>query len=460
MLTLEYKLDGTHAQYTAMDEAIRTMQFVRNKCLRKWMDADKDHPIKANDLQTFCAALAAEFPFAATLGSQARQVAAGRAGSAIERFYANCQAKKPGKKGYPKFQHDCRSVEYKETAGWKLEDDGRHITFSDGNGIGRVRLIGKKEAGIATFPVEQIKRVRILRRTDGYFCQFCIDIVWQVEHQATGTQVGIDMGLKEFYTDSDGNVVHNPRFLRKAEKKLKYLQRQVSRKSISHKKNKKPKAPAKQNIYPVGHLAVKHEPSVMKQWHTQATKPKTICRNTRKAQHGARNPIVQKPMQHAPNQKQSNNSQKARNHLANLHRTIQRQREDFARKTASALVSSHDLIAYEDLQIRNMVKNHTLAKSISDASWGRFLSWLSYYAAQHGIPCIAVPPQFTSQNCSGVLPDGTRCPQRVTKSLSVRTHVCPRCGLVIDRDHNSGKLVLERALLSVPSGRRERTHPA
>jgi putative transposase len=135
---------------------------------------------------------------------------------------------------------------------------------------------------------------------------------------------------------------------------------------------------------------------------------------------------------------------------------VQRQREDFARKTANALISSSDWIAFEDLQIRNLVKNHHLAKSITDAAWGRFLWWVQYYASMQAVPCIAVPPQFTSQDCSGILPDGSRCQSRVRKSLSVRTHICPRCGLVMDRDQNSGRLIKERGLaLSVPSGRRK-----
>src|SRR5207248_1115732 len=84
---------------------------------------------------------------------------------------------------------------------------------------------------------------------------------------------------------------------------------------------------------------------------------------------------------------QSANRKKARKHLAKAYLKVQRQREDFARKQASALVSSHDLIAYEHLQIANMVKNRTLAKSIHDAAWGQFLRWMNYYAAMHGMEC-------------------------------------------------------------------------
>src|SRR5439155_9531128 len=99
-------------------------------------------------------------------------------------------------------------------------------------------------------------------------------------------------------------------------------------------------------------------------------------------------------------QKKSSNRKKARKQLAKAYLKVQRQREDFARKTASTLVSSHDLIAYESLQIRNMVKNPHLAKSIHDAGWGQFLRWVNAYGAMHDILVIAVPPQFTSQACS------------------------------------------------------------
>ena len=364
MLNYEYKLHGTPAQYHAIEEAIRVVQFIRNKCLRLWMDT---RGINRHDLQCYCAQLAHEYPFATRLNSQARQASADRAWFAISRFYENCKNKKPGKKGYPQFQHDNRSVEYK-TTGWKLADDGRHITFTDGCGIGCLRLIGNKKQSIEAFPEKQIKRVRIVRRADGYSVQFSVQAERQVVHQPTGEAVGIDMGLKAFYTDSDGNAVDNPRFLRKAEKKLTRLHRRVSKK-----------------------------------------------------------------------QKKSANRKKARKRLAVAYLKVQRQREDFARKSANTLVTSRDLIAYEHLQIRNMVKNHKLAKSISDASWGRFLWWLNYYGDVHDVPVIAVAPQFTTQDCSG-------CGKRVQKSLSERTHVCPSCGLVLDRDHNAALNILSKAL--------------
>ena len=97
------------------------------------------------------------------------------------------------------------------------------------------------------------------------------------------------------------------------------------------------------------------------------------------------------------------------------------------------------MIAYEHLKIVNLVKNRKLSKSIGDASWGRFLSWLTYYGHVHNIAVIAVEPAFTSQDCSA-------CGTRVKKSLSIRTHICSGCGLVLDRDHNAAINILARAV--------------
>ncbi|HEV7235933.1 MAG TPA: transposase, partial [Ktedonobacteraceae bacterium] len=235
MLIYEYKIDGTHAQSAAMDEAIQLTQFIRNKCLRLWMER---RGISNNDLQCYCSQLAREYPFAACLNSQARQAAADRAWSAISRFYDNCFAHKPGKKGYPRFQHNNRSVEYKQT-GWKLDPDGKHITFTDGCHIGCVRLVGTKNQHIETFPIKQIKRVRILKRADGYYAQFAVQAQRRIEHVPTGKHVGIDLGLSAFLTDSEGKTVANPRHLRRAEKRLKRLHRRLSRTQKTSQNRKK-----------------------------------------------------------------------------------------------------------------------------------------------------------------------------------------------------------------------------
>ena len=96
----------------------------------------------------------------------------------------------------------------------------------------------KKTRSMATFPLAQIKRVRLVKRADGYYCQFAVQAERTIAHEPTGNRVGIDVGLKSFYTDSDGQTVDNPRYLRKAERKLKRWHRRVSRKQ-KHSKNRK-----------------------------------------------------------------------------------------------------------------------------------------------------------------------------------------------------------------------------
>src|SRR4028119_1277494 len=143
MLVFEAKLEGTKEQYERIDEAIRTARFVRNSCIRYWMD---NKGIGKYELSAYCAVLAQEFPFAGKLNSQARQASAERAWSAITRFYDNCKKVKPGKKGFPRFKRDRThgSVEYK-TTGWKLSEDRRAITFSDGFEAGSFKLWGTRD---------------------------------------------------------------------------------------------------------------------------------------------------------------------------------------------------------------------------------------------------------------------------------------------------------------------------
>jgi transposase len=139
MIVLEMKAIVKPHQAQAIDEAIRTVQFVRNKALRLWMDAKREDKVDKYTLNKYCAVLAKEFKFADELNSTARQAAAERAWSAINRFYDNCKNNVKGKKGYPKFQKDNRSVEYKHS-GWKLSEDRKKITFTDKKNIGTVKL--------------------------------------------------------------------------------------------------------------------------------------------------------------------------------------------------------------------------------------------------------------------------------------------------------------------------------
>ncbi|WP_293363607.1 transposase [Microcoleus sp. CAWBG52] len=361
MIVLEFKLKGKPQQYRIVDEMIRTAQFVRNKALRYWIDNSR---VKLSDLYKQCAIMAKEFEWAGKLNSMARQASAERAIFAIQRFVSNCKAKKPGKKGYPQFKKNTHSVEYK-TSGWALSVDKRCLTFTDGFAAGTFRLLGSRD--LHFYSPNAIKRVRVIRRADGYYAQFCINVERTEEIVPTGKAIGIDVGLNHFYTNSTGETVPNPRHLRKSEKALKRLQKRVSRKK-----------------------------------------------------------------------KASSNRKKAINKLGRKHLKVSRQRKDFAIKTALCVVKSNDFVAYENLQVRNMVKNHKLAKSISDAGWSQFLQWLQYFGKVYGKTVVAVAPGYTSQDCSS-------CGNRVQKSLSVRTHIC-LCGAVLDRDHNAALNILTKGL--------------
>ena len=397
MFILEYKVKPAKVQIQAIEEAIRTTQFVRNKVLRYWMD---NRGVGKTELFRYNTQLREEFDFVKALNSHACQTAVERVLRAINRFYDNCPPltsppvggkRGGGKKGYPKFSKTTRSVEYK-VSGWKLSECKKYINFTDKKHIGRLKLIGSRDLNF--FSPEQIKRVRIVRKADGYYVQFCINLDPRVTIKPlTPSQkaVGIDVGLKVFLADSQGNTVPIPQFHRKSEKQLNRLNRKKSKKFRKGQ--------------PQGALS--------------------DARETR--------------ARVAP---QSQNYRKARSRYARKHLRVSRQREEFAKRVALRYVQSNDCIAYEDLNVKGLVKNRHLSKSISDAGWSTFRQWLEYFADKYGKIAIAVPPYNTSQNCSN-------CGEKVQKGLSTRTHVCPHCNYVEDRDVNASINILQLGLSTV-----------
>jgi putative transposase len=221
------------------------------------------------------------------------------------------------------------------------------------------------------------KTVHLVHRADGHWYALIVCETEPPTERASGScehpDIGIDVGLKVFLADSEGNTVANPRFYRTSQKALRRKQRQMCRrKKGSHRKRK------------------------------------------------------------------------AARSVAKTHLKINRQRRDHHFKTAKQYAERYHHIAVEDLQILNMVKNHYLSKSILDASWSAFLEILEDKAARAGHQVIRVNPRFTSQKCH-------QCGEIVQKSLSVRTHLCPFCGYVADRDVNAAKNILLQAR-AWPSG--------
>ncbi len=375
MIVFEFKVKAKPTQYAAINEAIRTAQFVRNKCLRYWMD---NQGIDKYDLSKYCRVLAKEFSFASELNSQARQASADRAWSAITRFYENCRKKVQSPKGFPKFKKNSRSVEYK-TSGWKLSENRKAITFTDKKGIGRLKLKGTYDLNF--YQLNQIKRVRLVRRADGYYVQFAVKADVRVKTKPTGKVVGLDLGIKYFLADSNGHTEESPKFYRKSERQLNRANRKKSKK---YRKGAKP---------------------------------------------------------------QSKNYQKARKRYARKHLRVSRQRKEYCKRVAYSVIQSNDLVAYEDLNVKGLVRNRHLSKSISDAGWSTFRQWLEYFGHKYGKVTVAVPPHYTSVDCP-------KCHHRVKKSLSQRTHsftsfedmVCENCGYVEDRDIAASLNILQKGL--------------
>jgi putative transposase len=368
MIVREAKLlNGSKSQYARLDEAIRTAQFIRNKAVRLWRD---ERDVNKSRIYRLCKELAKEFPFANKLNSMARQASGERAWNSISSFYRHCR-EGAKKKGYPQFKKHSRSVEYK-TTGWKLSTDRKSMNFTDGFKAGKFSLFCNQAVREDLFTLK-INRVRVVRRADGYYAQFCFDANRSEPGNYTGKVIGLDLGLNYFYKDTNDNAAIYPKYLRSSEKRIKKLQRRLSRKFV---KGKKP---------------------------------------------------------------QSNNYHKARIRLGKCHLKVQCQRKDWAVKLARCVVASNDVVVYEDLKIQNMVKNHHLAKSISDASWYQFTQWLDYFGKIWDKTVVSVSPNFTSQDCSN-------CGFRVKKTLLPRTHKCPKCHTEICRDTNAALNILKKGM--------------
>lgn len=291
------------------------------------------------------------------------QTLADRLDKALKRFF---RRRKLGQRaGFPRFKGPNRwhSIQLRQYG------PGRDVYLDPDTGKLRVpkklgsRIKVKQHRPLIGTP----KTAYLVYRADGHWYVLIVCDLGDAPEKRDGPAVGLDVGLRHFLADSDGHVVENPRFFRKAQKKLRRAQRKTARRK-----------------------------------------------------------------------KGSNRRKKAARQTAKQHFRVARQRKDHAHKVARKYVDRYAFIAVEDLRVENMLKNCHLAKAIADASWSAFKNVLVLKAESAGVRVVEVPPHFTSQRCFS-------CGEVVRKSLSVRTHVCPHCGYVEDRDVAAAKNVLRKA---------------
>lgn len=352
--TFKYRLYPTKEQMKLMEQTIETCRRLYNYFLEDRIYTFQEIKIGVSKIEQInqIPGLKKNNQYLKAVHSQVLQEVAARLDKAYDNFFRRVKNGKE-KAGFPKFkgrQH-YDSFRYPQS-GFSLKDNKIELSK-----IGSVKVKLHR-------PIDgTVKTCSVVRKNDKYYVCFSCEVEVQAL-PATGKVVGIDVGVADFAITSDGEFFPKVDTYCKAEKHLKYLQRQVSRRV-----------------------------------------------------------------------KGSNRRRKAVKLLAKKHEKIANQRKDIAHKVSTKLIEKNDMVAHEDLQIKNMVKNHNLAKSINDAAWNKLFQFLAYKASDAGRLVVPVPPYQTSQICSC-------CGELVPKKLSQRWHDCPYCGLSIQRDVNAAINIL------------------
>lgn len=316
--------------------------------------------------------------------------------NAVKNYRTAWKNRKEQHTGVPAFKKKSYEQSYQTNAHYRKDSLGNEISnvrFEDTSHVtlpklGRVRIGGSPkliESLINRDADTRIGTIMISRDSVGeYWASFQIasEKPFRNKLKKTGSKVGIDLNLLELVNDSNGDSAANMRYHKNGMVKLTKAQHKLSRMQEHAKKDDR-------------------------------------------------------------SLRTSKNYQKQRIKVAKVHRTVSRQREDYLHNLSKQKVESQDFIAAEDLKVRNLLKNHCLARSIADAGWRKFLTMLQYKAELYGKIVVLVPPGNTTQTCS-VCGYTLKGDEKLT--LSDREWTCPSCGTHHDRDTNAAKNILERGL--------------
>ncbi len=358
--TYKYRLYPTRNQSRILDTTLSMCKDLYNSALQERIEAySKQHiSIQYNVQQNSLLLLKELCPQYEFIYAQVLQDVLHRLDKTFKNFFRRVKSRQ-GKAGFPRFKSNDRynSFTYPQK-GFEIVDGKLSLSK-----IGHIKI------KLSRALPDIVKNCTVKRELNRWYVCFSVEVQPKCLRLSMNKSIGIDMGIKNFATLSDGAVIDNPKYLKESEDKLKHEQRALSKK-----------------------------------------------------------------------RKGSHNRSKQKFILAKVHRKIKDQRNDFQHKVSRNIVNKFDTIYVEDLSISNMIKNHHLAKSISDVSWGYFVQKLEYKAEEAGTRVIRVSPNYTSKTCSvcGYV--------KHDLTLKDRVWTCPICNTEHDRDVNASENIKQKGI--------------
>lgn len=351
LLMYRYRIYLSRKQKVRIINSLKTCKAIYNELLALSIDSWKYGQASLNKFD-FNKYLTGKYP---EIHSQSKQNVSDRVSKAFTNFFRRVKDKSCKQKGFPRFKSRVNSITFPQS-GFKILSDKR-LKLSK---VGNVPIV------LHRIPKGKIKTLTIKQNKAGqWFSTFACEVETpQVKHHSA-EKIGLDIGLESYAVLSNGEFIDNPRHIIKGEKRLKLLQRGLSRKK-----------------------------------------------------------------------KGSANRRKARFKLSIQHIKLTNQRTDFLHKLSHRITKANSFIAVENLNVKSMLNNHWLAKSISDASWSNFIRCLEYKAVTSGSKLVKVNPRNTSKTCS-------KCGTITEMPLSKREFLCPKCGFACHRDLNASINILK-----------------